>query len=94
MAGKLMGTLQADLATRVYRITSGFNDALYLVANEPSLGMYRIQEHIQTTIPKIVERKQALLQVNTPHFYYYSQHSGAFMPHIRCVKKLKVHAMI
>ena len=63
MAGKLMESLQTDLSTRVYRVTSGFNEALYLVANEPSLGMYRLQEHIQTTVPKIVEQGQALQQV-------------------------------
>lgn len=63
MAGKLMGSLQTDLSTRLYRVTNGFNEALYLVANEPSLGMYRIQEHIQATVPKIVEQKQALQQV-------------------------------
>ncbi len=63
MAGKLLESLQTDLSTRMYRVTNGFNEALYLVANEPSLGMYRIQEHIQTAIPKVVEQKQTLLQV-------------------------------
>ena len=64
MAGKLMGSLQTDLSTRVYRITSGFNEGLYLVANEPSLGMYRLQEHIQANVPKIVEQRQILQQVS------------------------------
>lgn len=63
MAGKLIESLQTDMSTRVYRVTNGFNEALYLTANEPSLGMYRLQEHIQLTIPKVVEQKQALAQV-------------------------------
>lgn len=60
---KLMESLQTDLSTRVYRVTNGFNEALYLIANEPSLGMYRIQEHIQNTVPKVIEQRQALSQV-------------------------------
>ena len=65
MAGKLMESLQTDLSTRIYRITNGFNEALYLVANEPSLGMYRLQEHIQATVPKVVEQRQTLHQVSS-----------------------------
>lgn len=65
MAGKLIGSFQTDLTTRVYRVASGFNEALYLTANEPSLGMYRIQEHIQLTVPKVVDQRQALAQVRT-----------------------------
>ena len=55
--------LDTDLATRSYRFATGFNEALYLAANEPSLGMYRIQEHIAVTVPKVVEHKQALLDL-------------------------------
>ncbi len=64
MASKLIESLQTDLSTRVYRITNSFNEGLYLTANEPSLGMYRLQEHIQLAIPKVVEQRQALAQVN------------------------------
>lgn len=52
--------MSANLATRTYRVVTGFNEALYLVANEPSLGMYRIQEHVAVNIPKVVEQKQTL----------------------------------
>ena len=52
--------MSANLATRTYRVVSGFNEALYLVANEPSLGMYRIQEHVAVNIPRVVEQKQML----------------------------------
>ena len=49
--------LETDLGTRVYRVVSGVNDVLYSIANEPSLGMYRIQEHVSSTVPKIVHKK-------------------------------------
>lgn len=52
--------LQTDLHTRMYRATSAFNEAYYLAANEPSLGMFRIQEHVNLTVPKIVEQRVAL----------------------------------
>ncbi len=55
--------LETDLATRVYRVASGVNDALYIAANEPSLGMYRIQEHVSLTVPKVVEQRQYLQEV-------------------------------
>ena len=52
--------MEIDMSTRMYRVTNNFNEALYLSANEPSLGMYRIQEHVAVNIPKIVEQKQVL----------------------------------
>ena len=61
---KLVETFQADLPTRVFRVTNAFNEAVYLAANEPSLGMYRLQEHIQTNVPKVVQQKQTLQRVH------------------------------
>lgn len=63
MASKLLVGLQGDLPTRSYRVANGFNDSLYLAANEPSLGLYRIQEHVQGSVPKAVEQKQNLHEV-------------------------------
>lgn len=56
--------LEPDTATRALRITAAFNDVLYSAANEPSLGMYRIQEHVAVTVPKLVEQ-QLQLQDNS-----------------------------
>ena len=60
---KLVESFQADLPTRVFRVTNAFNEAVYLSANEPSLGMYRLQEHIQANVPKVVLQKQTLHRV-------------------------------
>ena len=54
--------LEPDPSTRMVRITSGFNDVLYSAANEPSLGMYRIQEHIALTVPRLVEQQKQLVE--------------------------------
>ena len=64
---KIIETFQADLPTRVFRATNAFNEAVYLAANEPSLGMYRLQEHIQTNVPKVVQQKQTLQRVRALH---------------------------
>lgn len=69
---KLVETFQADLPTRVFRVTNAFNEAVYLAANEPSLGMYRLQEHIQTNVPKVVQQKQTLQRVRSYRRYMYS----------------------
>ena len=55
--GKLLGT---ELPTRLVRVTSGFNEALYSAANEPSLGLYRIQEHVMVAVPRLVEQQRSL----------------------------------
>ena len=61
---KVVESFRTDLPTRIFRVTNGFNEAIYLAANEPSLGMYRLQEHIQTNVPKLVMQKQALQGVS------------------------------
>lgn len=52
--------METDISTRVYRLSSGINEAITLAANEPSLGLFRIQEHAVHTIPKLVEEKKTL----------------------------------
>ena len=60
--GGMAKLLAPEASTRMLRITGAFNEALYSVANEPSLGMYRIQEHVAVTVPKIVEQRAQLLE--------------------------------
>ena len=61
---KIVESFQADVSTRIFRVTNGFNEAVYLSANEPSLGMYRLQEHVQIVVPKVVSQKQTLRRVS------------------------------
>ena len=61
---KIVESFQADLPTRIFRVTNSFNESMYLAANEPSLGMYRLQEHVQTNVPRVVMQKQSLYGVS------------------------------
>ncbi len=63
MAKLLESITQTDVSTLSYRVTNGLNECMYLGANEPSVGMYRIQEYVQNTVPKVVEWRQNLEQV-------------------------------
>ena len=85
MASKILGSItQMDVATLTYRATSGLNECLYLAANEPSLGLYRIQEHVQSSVPRVVEQRQNLQQVATSsianNVYYYKLPVNCTLP--------------
>lgn len=52
--------LDPETHYKVRKVTSKVNDSLQMLANEPSLGLYRIQEHIHRTTPALVEKKKEL----------------------------------
>ena len=52
--------VETDLSTRVYRVSTGLNESLTTIANEPSVGLYRIQENVLGVIPRLVEDKETL----------------------------------
>ena len=58
--GTYLRLLDPETHYKVRRITSKVNDSLQMLANEPSLGLYRIQEHVHRTTPALVERKKEL----------------------------------
>lgn len=49
--------VETDLSTRVARICSGMNEVVTIAANEPSLGLFRLQEHVINTVPKQVSER-------------------------------------
>ena len=52
--------LDPEMHYKVRKITSKVNDSFQMLANEPSLGLYRIQEHVHRTTPALVRRKNEL----------------------------------
>ena len=57
---KLAQFNNGDLQTTIRRVVTNFNTTVYSLANEPSLGMYRIQEHISAAVPRVLGHKQSL----------------------------------
>ncbi|KAL5004807.1 hypothetical protein ScPMuIL_018263 [Solemya velum] len=49
--------LDKELEHKAKKVTEKFTDCLNIVANEPSLAFFRIQEHVQKTVPRLVEQK-------------------------------------
>lgn len=44
---------ELEAKAKANKICHKLNEAIYIGANEPSLGMYRVQEHVRFTIPKL-----------------------------------------
>eukprot|EP00123_Amoebidium_parasiticum_P001144 comp12184_c0_seq1/m.6944 comp12184_c0_seq1/g.6944 ORF comp12184_c0_seq1/g.6944 comp12184_c0_seq1/m.6944 type:complete len:145 (-) comp12184_c0_seq1:407-841(-) len=53
----------AELAVKVDRAITSLSDDIYLLANEPSVGLYRVYEHICNSVPAFPERKAELGEV-------------------------------
>ncbi|XP_071845309.1 BLOC-1-related complex subunit 8-like isoform X2 [Apostichopus japonicus] len=52
-----------ELHTKVKRVTDKFSECIHIVANEPSLGLFRIQEHVRKTLPQLAHTKVELAQL-------------------------------
>ena len=52
--------VETDVSTRIFRVSTGINEAISTAANEPSLGMYRLQEHVLSSVPKLVNERQTM----------------------------------
>ena len=57
-------TVDPDLSTRAERLTKCINDFASQIANEPSLGLYRINEHVHVTVPRIRDQEKKLSAVH------------------------------
>ena len=59
MLGGGSGTKEAAAAETV---VTGVTDCMHTLANEPSLGLYFVMEHIQRSTPSLVDDKQQVAQ--------------------------------
>lgn len=46
-----------DLDLKTRKVTEKFTDALEAIANEPTLALFRVQEHTRKSLPTLVERR-------------------------------------
>ncbi|XP_033633244.1 BLOC-1-related complex subunit 8-like [Asterias rubens] len=52
-----------EVEYRVKKVTEKFSECMQIIANEPSLALFRIQEHIRKSLPKLAECKMELGQM-------------------------------
>uniref|UniRef100_A0A182RK85 BLOC-1-related complex subunit 8 homolog n=1 Tax=Anopheles funestus TaxID=62324 RepID=A0A182RK85_ANOFN len=52
-----------ELQAKVKKTTEKISENMHIIANEPSLAFYRIQEHVRKVIPLIVDRRAEVVQL-------------------------------
>ncbi|EAT42770.1 AAEL005735-PA [Aedes aegypti] len=52
-----------ELHAKVKKTTEKISENMHIIANEPSLAFYRIQEHVRKVIPLIVDRRAEVYQL-------------------------------
>ncbi|KAK1152462.1 BLOC-1-related complex subunit 8 isoform X1 [Acipenser oxyrinchus oxyrinchus] len=46
-----------EMQLKVKRVTDKFTESMYVLANEPSVALYRLQEHVRRSLPQLVQHK-------------------------------------
>uniref|UniRef100_K7FGG8 BLOC-1 related complex subunit 8 n=1 Tax=Pelodiscus sinensis TaxID=13735 RepID=K7FGG8_PELSI len=47
----------AELAVLLILVTDKFTESMYILANEPSVALYRLQEHVRRSLPELAQHK-------------------------------------
>lgn len=42
-------------------VTDKFTESVYVLANEPSVALYRLQEHVRRSLPELAQHKVRVL---------------------------------
>ncbi|XP_034241525.1 BLOC-1-related complex subunit 8 homolog [Thrips palmi] len=56
--------LDPELESRIKKGTEKISENMHIVANEPSLAFYRLQEHVRKSLPPMVEKRVEVVQLN------------------------------
>ncbi|ETE61791.1 Protein MEF2BNB [Ophiophagus hannah] len=49
---------EAEMQLKVKKVTDKFTESMYVLANEPSVALYRLQEHVRRSLPELAEHKE------------------------------------
>ena len=41
----------------IFTVSDKFTESMYVLANEPSVALYRLQEHVRRSLPELVQHK-------------------------------------
>lgn len=55
---------EKELEYKVRRTCIGVNETIHMIANEPSLGLFRVQEHVKKTMPKVINATHSMKKTN------------------------------
>ncbi|XP_039267043.2 BLOC-1-related complex subunit 8-like [Styela clava] len=64
MAASMQHRPERELDLKVKRASVGVNETVHMIANEPSLGLYRIQQHVKKTLPRVVNASNDMKKTN------------------------------
>eukprot|EP00038_Savillea_parva_P009759 m.185669 g.185669 ORF g.185669 m.185669 type:complete len:328 (+) comp16521_c0_seq1:70-1053(+) len=53
-------TIDRESHGRVKKVTEGLTSSLQVLANEPSLGLYRMEEHVLKAVPELVKTNEEI----------------------------------
>ncbi|XP_005244208.2 BLOC-1-related complex subunit 8 isoform X1 [Falco biarmicus] len=51
------GMEEPEMQLKVKKVTDKFTESMYVLANEPSVALYRLQEHVRRSLPELAQHK-------------------------------------
>uniref|UniRef100_A0A914LEL1 BLOC-1-related complex subunit 7 n=1 Tax=Meloidogyne incognita TaxID=6306 RepID=A0A914LEL1_MELIC len=60
-----MAAINRELQSRSKQLSERLSESLYILDHDPSMALYRIQEHTNKVAPKLVVRRQQMSQLNS-----------------------------
>ncbi|KAM4759363.1 BLOC-1-related complex subunit 8 [Cyanocitta cristata] len=48
---------EPEMQLKVKKVTDKFTESLYVLANEPSVALFRLQEHVRRSLPELAQHK-------------------------------------
>uniref|UniRef100_UPI00358FE530 BLOC-1-related complex subunit 8 n=1 Tax=Myxine glutinosa TaxID=7769 RepID=UPI00358FE530 len=48
---------EQDMQNKVKKVSDKLTDSVFLLANEPSVALFRLQEHVRKSLPEMVQHK-------------------------------------
>lgn len=61
--GNLASREEPELDSRARRVCDKLSENLHIIANEPSLAFYRVQEHVRKSLPQLVDQKHVVASI-------------------------------
>ncbi|XP_042717918.2 BLOC-1-related complex subunit 8 isoform X2 [Chrysemys picta bellii] len=49
---------ETEMQLKVKKVTDKFTESMYILANEPSVALYRLQEHVRRSLPELAQHKR------------------------------------